>query len=528
MRCLRLTAIVAGWVVFSSTNAQINDQIRLVQPAEYGENGYDLLLEIRDPTPINSKDWQFESNQTPCETSLDSVYKRDLPTGTNFLILVENCGFPEYQESLRAFQEIVGLGLESSFGDGDTVFVAEFDWYNSSNPAIQNLSRGLTSSQDVVTFIESIEPQGRPSRLHHATELVKAMDEGVSFLANLPSKNSASALFILSREVQNIHSSPNWGDLSDKAQKSDVVIHSIGIPPRSGEMRAKDVIKLEDLCHVTFGNRMVIDKDLNAKKENQNLQAQFASVAERSVGWRYRWKVKLDDVNPDESYLVTIQAGRYEGQTELNGPSFWDWLLNDPMRKQYLIIGVVAFLVVTLGIGLLVKQSSKKKRAKKEAEHQEQIQAVEHKASAMEAKLEAHRLQEETVEKERKAQAASASKAATQSKQQELFRALRNRPILMVEGGSNHALNQLLTVIGRTSKASLKLDDPSVSKEHAAIAFGLPYGQEDGVPSSVFFISDLGSTNGTNVNGKLLTREAIPLQNNDIILIGNMKLIFRA
>lgn len=67
-------------------------------------------------------------------------------------------------------------------------------------------------------------------------------------------------------------------------------------------------------------------------------------------------------------------------------------------------------------------------------------------------------------------------------------------------------------VIGRGRSADIMLAEPTISRAHAAVGY-----DENG-----FFVQDLGSTNGTSVNGTRETRTA--LKNGDEIQMG--KLIF--
>lgn len=67
-------------------------------------------------------------------------------------------------------------------------------------------------------------------------------------------------------------------------------------------------------------------------------------------------------------------------------------------------------------------------------------------------------------------------------------------------------------VIGRGRTADVVIAEPTISRAHAAIGYGT-----DG-----FFMQDLGSTNGTRVNG---VREArVDLANGDELQLGKLRL----
>lgn len=67
-------------------------------------------------------------------------------------------------------------------------------------------------------------------------------------------------------------------------------------------------------------------------------------------------------------------------------------------------------------------------------------------------------------------------------------------------------------VIGRGRKADLSLAEATISRAHAAIGF-------DG---RGFFVEDLGSTNGTLVNGSRVDRQ--PLKSEDEIQMGKLRI----
>lgn len=77
------------------------------------------------------------------------------------------------------------------------------------------------------------------------------------------------------------------------------------------------------------------------------------------------------------------------------------------------------------------------------------------------------------------------------------------------------ALLKSRLTVGRRPNNDLVLDHLTVSGQHAAI---------DSAPNGAFIL-DLGSTNGTQVNGQPITKHL--LQNDDVIEIGKYKLKFQ-
>jgi hypothetical protein len=81
--------------------------------------------------------------------------------------------------------------------------------------------------------------------------------------------------------------------------------------------------------------------------------------------------------------------------------------------------------------------------------------------------------------------------------------------------GSRFTLSSRLTTIGRGAEADCQLHDPAVSSRHAAIRLG-------GSAS----IEDLGSTNGTFVDGRRVS--SADLRDGAVISLGGVKVTFHA
>ncbi|MCX7711292.1 MAG: FHA domain-containing protein [Clostridia bacterium] len=70
--------------------------------------------------------------------------------------------------------------------------------------------------------------------------------------------------------------------------------------------------------------------------------------------------------------------------------------------------------------------------------------------------------------------------------------------------------------LGRAAKANISIEDPFLSGEHARFI------HRDGS----ILLKDLGSKNGTLINGVRLTDEEVPLNNGDKIEMGQLAFLF--
>lgn len=82
--------------------------------------------------------------------------------------------------------------------------------------------------------------------------------------------------------------------------------------------------------------------------------------------------------------------------------------------------------------------------------------------------------------------------------------------------GRQVALGRQPVVVGRSLKAALQLSDETVSRQHARLEY----------EAGSHVIVDLGSTNGTFVNGRRVDRRR--LSPGDRIVLGRTRLVYQA
>ncbi|MPZ95129.1 MAG: DUF2662 domain-containing protein [Propionibacteriales bacterium] len=97
--------------------------------------------------------------------------------------------------------------------------------------------------------------------------------------------------------------------------------------------------------------------------------------------------------------------------------------------------------------------------------------------------------------------------------------AVRRAPVLLEVNGVKHPLEPPGVVIGRGTEADLQVSDPGVSRRHVEIRV------RPGPESVTVSIYDLGSTNGTKVDGRRV--QQAELHDGSEVQIGNTTMVLR-
>ena len=86
--------------------------------------------------------------------------------------------------------------------------------------------------------------------------------------------------------------------------------------------------------------------------------------------------------------------------------------------------------------------------------------------------------------------------------------------VTLTVDGERHEIDKRRVVIGRSKECDIQLADPNISRRHAEV-------RQEG---TAYWIVDLDSTNGVEVNGKRVKRAK--LRNGDTITLGETEITF--
>jgi hypothetical protein len=96
----------------------------------------------------------------------------------------------------------------------------------------------------------------------------------------------------------------------------------------------------------------------------------------------------------------------------------------------------------------------------------------------------------------------------------EADRSVAAEVVALVVGGTRHKITKRATVLGRSQGADLRLDDANISRKHAEL-------RQQGTS---YWIVDLDSTNGVEVNGERVQRAK--LEDGDRVTLGETEIVF--
>ena len=92
--------------------------------------------------------------------------------------------------------------------------------------------------------------------------------------------------------------------------------------------------------------------------------------------------------------------------------------------------------------------------------------------------------------------------------------ALAQEIVTLTMDGKRHEVDKRRVVLGRSKDCDIQLADPNASRRHAEL-------RQEG---SAYWLIDLDSTNGSQVNGHRTARAK--LESGDVITIGSTDLVF--
>lgn len=370
--------------------------------------------------------------------------------------------------------------------------------------------------------VKSLTTSGNQTALFYGTS------KGLDGLISKKEQNGKILLLLGDGKDEDPSNSYKEEDVIKKAEDEGIPIFTIGY----SKIDKSYLRVLENLSEKTGGRFYNSPNDEDLEKQYKKLFRQITNIYLIRHYSPIKGDEKEHNITIAVKYLNAVRPVTAKfilsGQTKYMAP---DNTIKEPIKTDWLLIGGIILAVLIIGgvIFFFYKNSKKK-----QAEFQRKLQEEQNLAAQ---KLDEERKKREDAE--RKIEEANAAKNAPPQPNQGHFPGVKYDPTVMDPGGRNDRTQiikqdsgsssdkivldflmgplsgQKITVassgvtIGRKQGNSLPISDETLSGQHAQIYFSNGY----------FFIKNLSQSNGTYLNGSLISSE-VPLKKGDVFKFG--------
>jgi hypothetical protein len=396
-------------------------------------------------------------------------------TGKNkaVFLLMEASGFT-YGTAMNSFKTAVIESL-SGLRTGDQVNVAYFGKANKSNKTLNMLSAEFT--RDITTLKNEITSKVTASRdTTYVADVYKAIYEALDYMAEKQNLPQNKQLIVLSAAINNSRSPIKAEDCIEKAQRLKIPIYTITY--KTGNRYAPDnFVRLSDRTN----GETTLAKTLD---EIRTVTRDFITLPPAKPASAGAYMLEFTTTNPQNGRIFQYEV-RYKGQRQAATYKAPEAKAGFVANYGVYVIGIV--LLLAGGMAWFVYQTRQKKIAYETNKFPEQ------EARLRENEAKEIREQQAGQQPETRSFKNPVSQAPPKDLKQTMIAGRPTAPALQVAAGTfsqTFTLDRPQVSVGRAAGNDIVIPESTVSGKHATIT------HEGGN----FYITDLGSTNGTFIN----------------------------
>lgn len=464
----------------------------------------------RSPEDLDSTAFTLKADDKKIPFTVAPVAMPDSDLSKTVLILWEYLPSKSREAQNKYFRELILDLLPGMLAKGDKVNIATFAWTDQSagkkalNLLRTDFSADTTALGDLVRAAKA--PGGKGISEDHGSELYPAISEGI---AELDKAKDAKVLLVLSAEYPNIYNNAkSISVVIDEAKEADVAVYNV----RYRVMAPK--YSLSDLAKGTYGLSYDARKDAAAAALDTVLMY-LDDATSRALGRDYAFTFTSDATKDGQSHQVQLSIGKEKLNViyNANKAGFGDWFAANTA------LGIVLIVVLLAAIGggaffVWKRLQASKAQEAKLAEVQSQSEAaLQQQARTIQGLRDAEQRKEQVGEAERRRAEAELEAKRLMA---EMFSNGRS-PRFAVQAGSSAttvALPAPVSTVGRDRAAEIHIDHPTLSRTHFQVVYD----------SGKYMLIDLGSTNGTQLNGQKVTSSE--LRHGDVVKAGEVTMNF--
>ncbi|MDC1194292.1 FHA domain-containing protein [Crocinitomicaceae bacterium] len=482
---------------------------------------YSGELHVRNPEGVEKSRVKFITG--------DSLFTVDLQDGKkateiakNKVVLFVVLNNPAHKDRTKWYKSVVENAMNNGMmKDGDQFAVVSFDCPRPEYDQARHLLFPETpvftdNSSDIVSQINNISVnQKRHSICGSRGDIYGAIYKSIDVLNKFDSDLPKSIVILaddwsLTKQIKETQ-------IQKKSKDYNIPIYGITYYQRLSTRNWG----VEGICNETYG-RYFIDKKNNLENTVQALLDFGDDMIPRASGMVY--KFTFDANVPKSSEIQTIKV-QYEGHTtafQYSVPEMttMEWISDNPITTGGLALGFILLIVIVV---VLVKKQ-KRKAAEEKTKHDEELRKVEEQQRQSDSVVsEQAKAIAGMKEAERRKEAEKIAEVARKKAEEENTLKLQqmsargNLPWFTYELEGNKGsfeVNHSRFVVGRDEDVIYRINHQLVSRKHFELVFD----------NGIYTLTDLGSSNGTSVNGHAITSSV--LKHGDIVSIGDIHLTF--
>ncbi len=489
--------------VYVDSFPQVRFVVNVFSPDSLGKEAFELTEQG------NKRDFDIQL--------LDKATDEEKPRA--ILFLVEDMTHPDHAGQRKTFKYILQTALPETAKENDSVNIAYFDRNRDGTTPLRFLSKSYT--KDINRLLDKLENYNPPAdrfNRQKSSDLYNAVYDGILDLSKkFPGKDKILVVLSAGKNLE-LSNYNSIGDLILLARKHKVAIYSMQYMVYEHE-------NIDMLAHQTTGKvfhiegAYPIDGSHDRQTAADSLISFMAQASKRLAGRNYEIRYVSSFDRDGKLHTLSLKALGESLNIPVKVPSCYLRCLvkKYPYRSAAAGGGLLAVLVL-----LTIWIKRRQKRRKKLIEEQEQaiMQQLQLQRQALEdqkRKTEEMKRQAELEKKRREEELRRQRQAEERKRQIEFMKKTGGFPRLKIfhnNQAMDFVISEPVVTFGRAPGNHIQVPSRFVSSKHFMIYF------KDGE----YYIKDLGSSNGTVVNGRKISEKK--LQRNDAIQIGDLKILF--
>ena len=523
--------LIAVFVFSFSSYSQIKFYNDSTSVANFPEISFQI--NDRDPALKIKSDFILRERLDQLEVidSFSFIHLKDSLTYSNenkcILVMIETLGHSNRYEQLNTSLNAINSSLSRFINKGDKVKLVWFALRNAETKVLNDINPKFTDSiKEIKSYLNKFRLPDNDFTNKYVSSITGALDEGVDLLDKFDS--SLPKAIILISEGRN--NNPQYEQVSNEeviaaAKDKGVVINTIKYNRFKDEQ-----FTMSTLSERTYGESFVLSQSSGNQRVNSKKKSEIEkrviqiskNLVKRSKGNNYEFSFSTkNDIKDGKNYRIQVEVTDSDQLEELSYKAPGNWVVAQ-FQKNLILSIIISIIFIALMIILVLKihKSYKEKALARENEILDQRKKTEHQQVEIDKQnKEIDRIKNEESERQR----IEAEKKKKEAESELIKKMLQNGnfPILKLIEGDNsktYEVNKPSFAVGRSGNNDLTINNPHISGNHFTIYF-------DG---NNYYLKDVGSTNGTLVNGIIYKggSGSINLNDGDIIEVTEITIVF--